>query len=467
MNINREELLKKSKEDLIDYFIDIIQKLNTRITELEKENKELKAKLNIPKKDSKNSSKPPSSDYKGNKETTKKTKKKKGPPFGHKAHHKKLSEKPDKTINYDLEYCPDCGLPLYSNSKNYTSRQYIELQKINLSIVEEKRQFTTCPNCKKTVYAEVSNSGSPPPRQYLGSYLKSFLVLLYYRFGVSLGKLQDFINTFSNNHLSSGVISKAMYEMTDLLKSFHDNLKSEVITSDLICADETGWRVNGETQWAWVFQNDFLTFYIIKPSRGSNVPEEVLGNDFNGILISDFYSSYNPIKSSKKGKCCQHLIRDLRYGADKEDDNGFCHKMLDILLDALFLRKLKEQFPYLSYKVETNLIHRRIDKQLKRKDFTTEGKRLCKRILKYYDDIFLFLHDLEVPPTNNSSEQAIRKLVIHRKRSNGSRSDKGALGMSRIMSVIETCKKRSLNIVEKIYNTFQKSSSDSILLDGG
>ncbi len=51
MNINKEELLKKSKEDLIDYFIDIIQLLNGRITELEKENKELKAKLNIPKKD--------------------------------------------------------------------------------------------------------------------------------------------------------------------------------------------------------------------------------------------------------------------------------------------------------------------------------------------------------------------------------------------------------------------------------
>jgi hypothetical protein len=54
MNINKEELLKKSKEDLIDYFINIIQGLNTRITELEKENKKLKAKLNIPEKDSKN-----------------------------------------------------------------------------------------------------------------------------------------------------------------------------------------------------------------------------------------------------------------------------------------------------------------------------------------------------------------------------------------------------------------------------
>jgi hypothetical protein len=292
-------------------------------------------------------------------------------------------------------------------------------------------------------------------------------VLLYYRFGVSLGKLQDFINTFSNNHLSSGVISKVMFDLTDLLKSDHDNLKSEIRSSDLICADETGWRVNGENQWAWVFQNADLTFYIIKPSRGSIVPEEVLGKDFNGILVSDFYSSYNPINCSKKGKCCQHLIRDLRYGSEKEDDNGFCHKMLNILLDALLLRKLKEQYPYLSYKVETNLIHRRIDKQLKRKDLTAEGKRLCKRIVKYYDDIFLFLHDLNVPPTNNNSEQAIRKLVIHRKRSNGSRSNKGALGMSRTMSVIETCKKRSLNIVEKIYNAFQNSSSDSILLDGG
>lgn len=464
-NLKKEALLKKSKEELIDYFLEIIEELNSKISLLEKENKALKSKLNLPKKDSSNSSKPPSTDHKANNKTSKSKSKKKGPPFGHKSHHKKLSNNPDQIKKYDLEYCPECSNYLDSSSKCYITRQYIELKEIKIEIIEERRQYTTCPCCKKTVYA--SGSGIIPSRKYIGPYLKTFLGLLHYQSGVSRGKLQDLIDTYSNHHLSIGAINKIMEELSDVTAVIHNNLKKEVRESSVIGADETGWRVNGENQWAWVFQNEDLTFYIIKPSRGSKVPKAILGDDFNGILVSDFYSSYSPVNAYKKGKCNQHLIRDLKFGMNSEDENGFCHKMLNIILDGLALRKLKEQCPYMSFRVESDLLDRRINKQLKRIDISCEAKKLKNRIIKYREDIFLFLNDLKVPPTNNGSEQAMRKIVIHRKRSNGSRSDKGALGMSRIMSVIETCRKRSLNIVEIIKTLFQNTDLGNLILKPG
>lgn len=446
----REELLSKTKEEIVDILFEVIIQQSEEI-------KILKSKLGISKKDSTNSSKPPSTDYKKNSDKAKNENKKSGPPKGHLSHHKKLSKEPDRIVEYNIKECPECGYVLDSKSKNFISRQYLELLEIRIEIIEEKRQFTTCSCCKKTVYASVPQEETIAPKQYVGPYLKTFISLLYYNFGVSRSKIREFINTYSDNKLSLGLIDKIMKELLRACKPLYNEIRDRVKCQSDIGVDETGWRVKGENNWAWVFQNKSLTFYVIKPSRASKVPIKILGNDFNGILISDFYSSYSPVKAGKKSKCNAHFIRDLKHGIELENNpNGFCNNTLNILLDALSIRKIMEIYSEFDKdKKFRNIIEQRIDSELIKTDLKNISKRLQKRLQKYREDIFLFLYDLQAPFTNNTSEQAERKIVMHRKRSNGSQSRCGADTIAVAMSVIETAKKQSWDIVNIIEKLFQ------------
>ena len=73
--------------------------------------------------------------------------------------------------------------------------------------------------------------------------------------------------------------------------------------------DETGWKVDGDNHWLWVFINDIVALFVLSKSRGSKVPAALLGNEFDGTIISDFFSAYSPLDVNK-AKCWAHLLND-------------------------------------------------------------------------------------------------------------------------------------------------------------
>ena len=453
LTFDRDELLKKSKEELIDFFLEIILHLQRRIQELE-------AQLSKPKKTSKNSSMPPSSGYKPKKEPRRGSPKKPGPKPGHEAHHKTLVDDPDCIHESRLESCPECGRSLYSNSQQTVCRQWLELEEIRIKVHEEHRQFSTCSFCQKTVYAPSTVPDAPAAKQHIGPYLKTFVSLLQYQYGVSRNKLKDFISRFSPCTISSGSIDRIMKEASRATASYYDSLLAEVRKSEIIGVDETSWSVSGVNHWAWVFQNDTVSLYAIKPSRGSDVPKSVLGDTYEGVIVSDFYSSYSPVSASNKAKCNAHLIRDLIYGKELEEQqnlaSGICGRLLDCVTQGLLLRRLKPNLYEYRYHELVNDLKDEVAHELRRDIIDAYGLRIQKRFRKYSDDIFRYLTEANVPPTNNGSENALRKLVIHRKRCHGSRSDSGALGFARMMSFIETAKKRGEDWVDQLYVLFKR-----------
>lgn len=211
-------------------------------------------------------------------------------------------------------------------------------------------------------------------------------------------------------------------------------------------ADETGWRVNGQNHWLWVFTNKDAAFYQIDKSRGSKVVSDILGEKYQGVLTSDFYSAYNKLQARSKQRCLGYLLAEIKKVQEKNKfapesiDGIFCQELKMVLKETIELwngyYEGTKAFKDLG-KGKERAISRMMEILLlpiKHKD----ARRFCKRIIKYNQELFTFLDNPLVEPTNNRAERQLRPNVIIRKITFGNRSALGALNHAVIMSIIQT-----------------------------
>ena len=79
--------------------------------------------------------------------------------------------------------------------------------------------------------------------------------------------------------------------------------------SPVVYPDETGWKIGGNNQWLWTFVAKDATIYTIRPSRGHEVAEEILGADWNGTMVHDGWSPYDFFDKARHQQCLGHLLR--------------------------------------------------------------------------------------------------------------------------------------------------------------
>jgi len=215
--------------------------------------------------------------------------------------------------------------------------------------------------------------------------------------------------------------------------------------------DETGWRVNGEPHWLWIFVNDLVSLFVLSHSRGSKVPKALLGPDFEGTIVSDFFSAYSPL-DVEKAKCWAHLLRDshdLTKGQPPPDSERLAfHQQLHQLFLAMGLAiEQAEADPTaredIYQEMRTNL------QNFAEQAWTdTDCLRLAARILKHLDALVLWLRNPAVAPDNNAAERGLRPAVVTRKTSFGSRSKRGAQAFARLLSLIRTWEGQDLDFFD-------------------
>jgi len=266
--------------------------------------------------------------------------------------------------------------------------------------------------------------------------------------GMTLGKIQSFIREQYCLEISTGELSEMIKRVASRYEAAWQDIKTSLLEQPHLYADETGWRIDGDNGWLWSFANKDLSFYIIDRSRGQHVVNEVLGETYNGVLITDFYGAYNAIDCDKQ-KCWVHLCRDLKELKEKFLKNREIEVFAD-RIKAFYNRAIKLQA---SFKDGQN-----IEKQLERLKNDTlrwagrkhrhkDLKRLAKRIHKYRGELYTFIKS-GADPTNNFGEREIRPAVLMRKTSYCNRSENGAKNQSILMSVIRSVEKQGLNFVE-------------------
>ncbi len=283
------------------------------------------------------------------------------------------------------------------------------------------------------------------------------MVLLKYYHGLPGNKIRDIFKDFCGLTVTEGAIAKALTRLASYLNIEADRILEAIRQSAHKHADETGWKINGVGHWIWAFVNQHWAYFHINRRRAGKVPQELLGNPFKGVLISDFYSAYNRI-SGKKQKCLVHLRRELRKcygdGLAPPDFQRPYKKFKRILSEALRLEKQRSLLPSHIFRRRVQLIKQRYFDFASCAYSNKHWRRIAKRLLKYEKDIFTFLDVKGLPSHNNPAEQAVRPHVILRNRFYQNRTNKGAFAHSVLTSLTQTLRLQNRDFFKNITSAY-------------
>ncbi|OGO77465.1 MAG: hypothetical protein A3K41_14425 [Chloroflexi bacterium RIFOXYD12_FULL_57_15] len=229
----------------------------------------------------------------------------------------------------------------------------------------------------------------------------------------------------------------------------YTDLQKRLVQSKAVHADETGWRVGGQPAWLWVFADEILSLYTIDPHRDHAVVERILGQEYNGVLISDCFSAYDPLPY-KKSKCISHWLNRCKKLIEESGNRyaaRFGKQVADLLHGALKLKERKSTISAHGYRVACGRLEAALDRLLAHPYRQADIKRFAKLLRKQRAHIFTFLYVDAVAPTNNLAERELRPAVIIRKTNGCNRSFKGANTHAVLSSVIRTAHKHDLDFV--------------------
>jgi len=406
----------------------------------------------VVKKDSHNSNNPPSHDKfkpKKNRSLRKKTGKKTGGQIGHKGQTLKQKDTPDKYIDLKSEYCNKCGSNL-SEKNHYllSKRQVVEIPPIKPIYIEYRQHVCKClcGHEQKADYPKNVNA----PIQYGRSVIALICYLNVFQY-VPYARLKEMFTSVFGLPLSEGSIENLLNKGARKSISVYNAILEHIKSANYVGSDETGAKVNGKKWWIWVWQNIENTFITASNNRGFATVERIFPDGLkNATIGSDRWAAQLKIGSKNKQLCFPHLQRDLIFIEETEKDLWASH-FKNLLKKILELRKVavERNVAYQKdgrevFKLEqqlNRLLTRCINKQKFPKTFAFQ-----KSMIKNRNYLFSCIYDLEVPPDNNASERAIRNIKVKQKISGQFKSGQDTFCILR--SVIDTFKKRNLNILE-------------------
>ena len=451
-HLNKSELEKLSKKELIKVILKLqemndlqeeqLQTLKKKQEELEDKARNLK--VNQP------TSKQPEWDKNGDhikKADPKKRKKrrKKRPGCGNKS---KVTLIPDETILVELHTCPECSNDL-SQSKGKANHSRI-IEDIappaeKTIVVEEITESKWCHHCKKTVS---SKSEKALPGSDIGLNASIEMIYLWVMCSLSLPNIQNLLNVFKAFKISSAGISKMMIRISNIMQPVYKEILEDVKNGLIIWADETGWRTQGKLNWLWVFANKRSVFYWPDEKRTGSVVEKILGPYFLGVLIADAYGAYNIIECLKQ-TCMPHIYRKIRAfiidNPNLRSVLSFYIKLRQIVRDGEKLQAKRSQIKEETFQKNVELLKNRLEKLLAWKKPNPVLKKIIKKVKKQQDKILTFVLHPNVESHNNYSEYLVKKGIIKRKISGGSKSQEGFSAYACLQSIAMTCHLRKVS----------------------
>ena len=374
-------------------------------------------------------------------------------------------EEPTRIERHALAECPDCGYRLRGESLDRT-RQVVELPPPQpVEVIEHQVIKRWCPHCGGWRSPQLDLSGQVIGQGRIGVRIASLVAYLRTTLRLPVRQIQSYLETVHSLRLSSGEIVELTHDVRRQLQSQADALKEGVRDSSVVHGDETGWRENGRNGYAWAFASEepaAVRYFEHDPSRGHQVPLRILGENFDGCLVTDFYAAYNLIPGQHQ-RCWTHLLRDLH---KLKEDNA---ESTEVMEWAMAVRKLYddaqtwlEEHPAAT-KGERATVYTDLFTQageLGRRYALTYDHPCCalsKRVLRHQDELFQFVLVPGVPADNNLVERGLRPLVVIRKISGGSRSGEGTKTRLMLASLFHTWAARGLNPFLECLAALQRS----------
>jgi transposase len=398
----------------------------------------------------------------------KKRRKKPGRQRGHPA-AVRPTPTPDRIVDVPLLQCPDCQAPL-SDGSTVTQFQ-TDLPPIVPIVTQFNIHTGYCTCCHRYCqgrHPEQTSDAIGVAGNTIGPVILTMAAELKHRLGVPYRKICDFFTTYCDLEICPATFVRAEQRLTDKALPTYQLLLDALRRAHVVHADETGWRIGRLNAWLWVFSSKDTTIYVMRHSRGRDVPEEILGSDFDGYLVVDGLKIYDVFEVAK-GRCNAHLLRRCKELVETVPtaEQRHVQALSDLIQKAIALAKRRDELRPALYERRVQKIEDALDDWLDRVPVngSRDLDRLVNHVAGHRGEWLVFLHDAEVPPTNNHAEQMIRPAVITRKVGGCNKTLLGAVVHGVLASLMVTCKRQGRRFLDLAKRLWQGEAPQAIPLN--
>lgn len=414
---------------------------------------------------SKNSSKPPSTDAKGKKKQRQKGDKKPGGQFGRVGKNLEPVDNPDKIIplKLDKRQLP----PGDYQELAFEARQVIDIE-ISRVVTECRAQVLEDATGKR--YVAPFPKGVSRPIQY-GQSIKAHAVYLSQSQLIPYERSADYFINEASIPISVGSLFNFNQEAYDLLAPFDELAKQKLIQGHLLHADETGINVNGKRIWLHNASNEKWTYFYPHEKRGAEAMNEIgILPHFCGSLIHDHWKPYYTYPQCEHGLCNAHHVRELQWVIDNPgyvwaevmqrlllEVNDAVNKTENNCLDEATAGVWRERYRHVIHfgEMEMPLPPWPPDPLPKRgREKKTKERNLLERLRDFEEDVLRFMVVSHVPFTNNQGENDIRMTKVQQKISGCFKSMEGAKIFCRVRSYLLTAQKHQVTHTQALRTLF-------------
>lgn len=408
------------------------------------------------KRNSKNSSKPPSTDQKSNTSDTDK-KPLRDSRIG-KARPFFSPDKIDKYVQCKQKNCPHCGSSkIQLNGDSPEILQQAELPEIKAIITEFQLQKYHCEECGRNSKARL-----PPgiPDSAFGPKLMGLLATLTGVLHVAKREAIQLIKDLYDVDMGIGSVPNVEERVAVALDPVYDRIHKFVVQHKFCTHfDETSWRDSGKRHFVWLATCQQAAVYRIDRNRSTAAFKRLIGQEtWTAPAVTDRYAVYNSFKDHQF--CLAHLIREFKGHGERDGPD----KAIGQAIENELRLSCKIHGEYREGKISLAQRNRRIGARRRRVEYwLDEGlangsdalAKICGTLLEDFDKLWTFTRILGMEPTNNMAERDLRKLVIWRRKSYGTRSNRGKKFVERVTTVAQTIRKQGGNVLHFIQEAIE------------
>ena len=438
-----------------------VKKLNEKITSLEKENVELKEKVDIlegksNQKNSSNSNTPPSKDEYKVQNHREKSIRKQGGQKGRIGKTLTIEEieklMKDKNVEVVEEH--------YGN-KNITETRIKYIMDVQTKVIIRK------------IYIHEDNKNTEIPEEcknkstvIYGNNLKALVSIMYAQEVIAFDRMSEFLKILTGNILrvSHGSLVNWVHEVSKKCKKSKKKLIRAIKKSKIIYTDATPTSLKGKYAYTRNYSNEVVT--VLEASVSKKVQEiqrqNILPNFKNYIMHDHETGLYNFGIKSHHLECWIHLGRELKY-FDEYIKNSWSKELWEFAWNLNKKRKELLQNNITNFTSEEiieyekkydEIIQKGINqnKNTPSKYLRDKEKAVLNRIIKYKENYLNYLKDFDFPFDDNLSERDLRATKLKKKVSGCHRSFEGLKDYSNIRTIISTCIKQGISYFEFFKN---------------
>jgi transposase len=346
-------------------------------------------------------------------------------------------------VVHALAHCPACGTPLAGGTVK-RSREVLDLPPPRLVVTEHSYLERQCPGCGKRCVPAPELGDQVTGQGRIGHGVTSLLAVLREEARLPIRGIQALLTTLTGLHLSVGAIVAAGQRTAARAAPVVAAIAEQVRASPVVHLDETGWREAGRNGFIWTASTPEARLFV-HGTRQKAMVDRILGEACAGVVVSDFYTAYTGDDRTHQ-YCWAHLLRDIHELTTQQPDDaalaGWANAVHGVFQQAVAGASGDRTARWRARKTAQAEL-----KQLCAPWLAGDApqRKLCARMLKYRESLFVFVTESAVPPTNNAAERSLRHLVVARKISGGTRSATGTATRMTLASLFGTWRAQGVN----------------------